>query len=116
LSLLAQSLLIVVEVVAPDQLNGDGQVATSIPELVVTVVITLLQLAVLVLGRSAFQARSRRKRRRELATGASDRDTAVALLKEHGGSTMAWMGTWPDNHWYVHRDPSGAPVGYVAFQ
>ncbi|WP_020142819.1 bifunctional lysylphosphatidylglycerol flippase/synthetase MprF [Terracoccus sp. 273MFTsu3.1] len=116
LSLLAQSLLIVVEVVAPDQLNGDGQVATSIPELVVTVVITLLQLTVLVLGRSAFQARSRRKRRAQLATGASDRDTAVALLKEHGGSTMSWMGTWPDNHWYVHRDPSGAPVGYVAFQ
>ncbi|MBW8730476.1 MAG: DUF2156 domain-containing protein, partial [Terrabacter sp.] len=116
LSLLAQSLLIVVEVVAPDQLNGEGQVATSIPELVVTVVITLLQLTVLVLGRSAFQARSRRRRRTQLATGASDRDTAVALLKEHGGSTMAWMGTWPDNHWYVHRDPSGAPVGYVAFQ
>ena len=116
LSLLAQSLLIVVEVVAPDQLNADGQVATSIPELVVTVLITVLQLAVLVLGRSAFQARSRRKRRAQLATGASDRDTAVDLLEKHGGSSMSWMGTWPDNHWYIHRDPSGAPVGYVAFQ
>ena len=116
LSLLAQSLLIVVEIVAPEQLNGDGQVATSIPELVLSVLITVLQLAVLVLGRSAFQARSRRKRRAQLATGADDRDIAVSLLKEHGGTTMSWMGTWPDNHWYVHRDPSGAPVGYVAFQ
>jgi lysylphosphatidylglycerol synthetase-like protein (DUF2156 family) len=116
LSLLAQSLLIVVEIVAPEQLNSEGQVATSIPELVVTVLITVLQLAVLVLGRSAFQARSRRKRRAQLATGADDRGTAVSLLKEHGGTTMSWMGTWPDNHWYVHRDSSGAPVGYVAFQ
>ena len=116
LSLLAQSLLIVVEIVAPEQLNGDGQVATSIPELVLSVLITVLQLAVLVLGRSAFQARSRRKRRAQLATGADDRDIAVSLLKEHGGTTMSWMGTWPDNHWYVHRDPSSAPVGYVAFQ
>ena len=116
LSLLAQSLLIVVEIVAPEQLNGDGQVATSIPELVLSVLITVLQLAVLVLGRSAFQARSRRKRRAQLATGADDRDIAVSLLKEHGGTTMSWMGTWPDNHWYVHRDSSGAPVGYVAFQ
>jgi len=116
LSLLAQSLLIVVEIVAPEQLNGDGQVATSIPELVLSVLITVLQLAVLVLGRSAFQARSRRKRRAQLATGADDRDIAVSLLKEHGGTTMSWMGTWPDNHWYVHRGPSGAPVGYVAFQ
>ncbi|GAA5024629.1 DUF2156 domain-containing protein [Terrabacter aeriphilus] len=116
LSLLAQSLLVVVEVVAPDQLNGEGQVVTSIPELVVTVVITLFQLAVLVLGRSAFQARSRRRRRAQLASGAGDRETAMALLKEHGGTTMSWMGTWPDNHWYVHRGPSGAPAGYVAFQ
>ena len=116
LSFVAQALLIVVEVVAPEQLNAGGNAVSSLPELVVSLGITAVQLAVLVLGRSAFQARSGRRRRAELATGAGDRGTAIGLLKTHGGSTMSWMGTWPDNHWFIHRDPDGAPLGYVAFQ
>jgi lysylphosphatidylglycerol synthetase-like protein (DUF2156 family) len=116
LSFVAQALLIVVEVVAPEQLNAGGDAVSSLPELVVSLGITTVQLAVLVLGRSAFQARSSRRRHADLATGAGDRGTAISLLKTHGGSTMSWMGTWPDNHWFIHRDLDGTPLGYVAFQ
>ncbi len=70
----------------------------------------------LIVGRSAFRAAPRRAQRRELLAGASDRDAAITLLKTHGGTTMSWMGTWPDNHWYLHRDDAGQPDGYVAFQ
>src|SRR6476661_8689954 len=107
---------LVLEVLAPDQLDAQGDVVSSVPQLVVDSVLWLLQLIVLVAGRGAFQARSGRRRRAELATGSSDRDTAIRLLKTHGGSTMSWMGTWPDNHWFIHHGPDGSAVGYIAFQ
>ena len=116
ISVLAGLLVLGLEIAAPDQLDPDGRVVSSVPELAVAAVLSVVQLVVLVVGRSAFQARSVRGRRVALAAGGSDRETAIALLKEHGGTTMSWMGTWPDNHWYVHRDPAGRPVGYVAYQ
>lgn len=109
-------LVLGLEVAAPDQLDPSGQVVSSVPGLAVAALLSLVQLAVLVAGRSAFQARSARHRRATLAAGASDRDTAVALLEKHGGTTTSWMGTWPDNHWHVLRDASGRPLAYVAFQ
>jgi lysylphosphatidylglycerol synthetase-like protein (DUF2156 family) len=51
-----------------------------------------------------------------LTAEASDRDTAIGLLKNHGGTTMSWMTTWPDNLWFIHHDSSGGPDGFVAFQ
>ncbi|GAA3699924.1 DUF2156 domain-containing protein [Terrabacter ginsenosidimutans] len=116
LSVLVGLTALVLEVLAPDQLDAQGDVVSSVPQLVVDSVLWLLQLIVLVAGRGAFQARSGRRRRAELATGSSDRDTAIRLLKTHGGSTMSWMGTWPDNHWFIHRGPDGSPLGYIAFQ
>ncbi|MGO4600163.1 bifunctional lysylphosphatidylglycerol flippase/synthetase MprF [Terrabacter sp. 2RAF25] len=116
IAVVAGLLVLGLEVAAPDQLDPSGQVVSSVPELAVAALLSLVQLAVLVAGRSAFQARSARHRRATLAAGASDRDTAVALLEQHGGTTTAWMGTWPDNHWHVLRDASGRPAGYVAFQ
>ncbi|WP_222594048.1 bifunctional lysylphosphatidylglycerol flippase/synthetase MprF [Terrabacter aerolatus] len=116
LSVLVGLTALVLELLAPDRLDAQGDVVSSVPQLVVDSLLWLLQLVVLVAGRAAFQARSGRRRRADLAAGASDRDTAVALLKTHGGTTMSWMGTWPDNHWFIHRDPDGSPLGYVAFQ
>lgn len=116
LSVLVGLTVLVLEVLAPDHVDAQGDVVSSVPQLVVDSLLWLLQLIVLVAGRTAFQARSGRRRRADLATGSSDRDTAIGLLKTHGGTTMSWMGTWPDNHWFIHRDPDGAPLGYVAFQ
>ncbi|MER7070554.1 DUF2156 domain-containing protein [Terrabacter sp. NPDC000476] len=122
LTLLVSVVVIVVELRSPDVLDAGGGVSSSLPELVVDALLSLLQLSVLILGRAAFRARRPSRRARDAAAGAPsgagrpDRDTAVALLKEHGGSTMAWMGTWPDNDWFIHRAASGDPVGYIAFQ
>ena len=115
-SVLAGLLVLGLEVAAPDRLDPNGRVVSSVPELAVTVLLSVVELTVLVAGRSAFQARSARHRRAVLAAGASDRDTAVRLLEQHGGTTTSWMGTWPDNHWHLLRDDSGQPHGYVAFQ
>ncbi|GEL18049.1 bifunctional lysylphosphatidylglycerol flippase/synthetase MprF [Pseudonocardia asaccharolytica] len=60
-------------------------------------------LVVLVAGRHAFQTPGRRRRRRGVP-GATDRDTATALLIEHGGGTLSWMATWPDNAWFRTAD------------
>ncbi len=109
-------LLVVVAIVAAEELEADGDFGSSTPELVVTLLLSFVQLWVLIAGRSAFRARSRRKRRAALAAEASDRDTAIALLKKHGGTTMSWMTTWPDNLWFIHHDSSGGPDGFVAFQ
>ena len=113
---LAGGLLLVLELTAADQVNAEGELISSTPQLLVTVALSLAQLGVLIVGRSAFRAAPRRAQRRELLAGASDRDAAITLLKTHGGTTMSWMGTWPDNHWYLHRDDAGQPDGYVAFQ
>ena len=109
-------LLAVVAIVAAEELEAEGDFGSSTPELVVTLLLSVVQLWVLIAGRSAFRARSRRKRRAALAAEASDRDTAIALLKKHGGTTMSWMATWPDNLWFIHHDSSGGPDGFVAFQ
>ncbi len=109
-------LLVVVAIVAAEELEAEGDLGSSTPELAVTLLLAVVQLWVLIAGRSAFRARSRRKRRAALAAEASDRDTAIALLKKHGGTTMSWMATWPDNLWFTHHDSSGGPDGFVAFQ
>ncbi len=59
-------------------------------------------LAVLVLGRGAFRVPARRHRRR--AVGTSDVPAATALLQRHGGSTLSWLTTWPDNAHFFAAD------------
>ena len=116
LSLVFGLLLLLIEVYSPDRLNGAGQIESSVPQLAVDVLLWAVQLGVLVAGRSAFRARSSRRGRAQSLSAMSDRDAAVELLKTHGGTTMSWMGTWPDNSWFVQRDAAGVPTGYLAFQ
>ncbi|GAB3057904.1 DUF2156 domain-containing protein [Intrasporangium mesophilum] len=116
LSLVSGTLLLLLEVYAPDRLNGAGQIASSVPQLAVDVLLWAVQLWVIVAGRSAFRARPSRRGRAQSLAGMTDRDAAVELLKTHGGTTMSWMGTWPDNNWFIRRDQAGVPTGYLAFQ
>jgi lysylphosphatidylglycerol synthetase-like protein (DUF2156 family) len=75
-------------------------------------------LAVLVLGRRAFRNPSRRRARRTtgalVATvGEDQRSTATALLQEEGTvNNLAWLTTWPENHWFTTPRCSG----YVAYR
>lgn len=116
LLLASDVLLLVIEVGAADQVNASGEVVSSVPDLIVSTGMWASQLTVLIVGRSAFRAKSKRKRRAILTADGSDRDTAIALLKAHGGSTMSWMGTWPENSWFIHRDTANEPLGYISFQ
>ncbi|NMI01015.1 DUF2156 domain-containing protein [Pseudonocardia sp. K10HN5] len=68
-------------------------------------------LAILVAGRAAFRAPSRRRLRRG-APGATDRETATRLLMRHGGGTLSWMTTWPENSWFLASDGDS----YLAYQ
>lgn len=67
---------------------------------------------VLVIGRRAFRVPLRRRLRRATATSLIDRPTATTLLQQHGGSTLSWMATWPENTWFR---PTGSD-SFVAYQ
>jgi lysylphosphatidylglycerol synthetase-like protein (DUF2156 family) len=67
-------------------------------------------LVLLLVGRRAWRVPSRRARR--AVGGVTDRETAVGLLERHGGGTVSWMATWPDNEWFVTADGEAC----VAFQ
>ncbi|NMH91029.1 DUF2156 domain-containing protein [Pseudonocardia bannensis] len=68
-------------------------------------------LVILLAGRHAFRTPSRRRLRRG-APGATDRETATALLTRHGGGTLSWMSTWPANSWFLTADGQS----YLAYQ
>lgn len=65
---------------------------------------------VLVVGRRAFRVPTRRRVRSSTATTAIDQPTAVTMLQEHGGGTLSWMTTWPENSYFRHGD------SFVAYQ
>lgn len=69
-------------------------------------------LGVLVVGRRAFRVPLRRRVRRRAAAATIDQATATRLLEQHGGSTLSWMATWPENTWYR---PAGGE-SFVAYQ
>ena len=52
---------------------------------------------VLMIGRAAFRVPTRRRLRRSTAPTEVDRSTATQLLQQHGGGTLSWMATWPEN-------------------
>jgi hypothetical protein len=60
-------------------------------------------LFVLVMGRGAFRVPTRRHRRRT-AGNTNDVPAATELLERHGGSTLSWMTTWPDNAHFFATD------------
>ncbi|GAA4941460.1 lysylphosphatidylglycerol synthetase-like protein (DUF2156 family) [Actinomycetospora succinea] len=58
----------------------------------------------LVLGRQAFAVPSRRRLRRRAGGAATGPDVARDALHRHGGSTLSWMTTWPENRYLEHAD------------
>ncbi|MDJ1371437.1 bifunctional lysylphosphatidylglycerol flippase/synthetase MprF [Gulosibacter molinativorax] len=60
-------------------------------------------------ARGAFRVRLRQSHR-VLGREAIGRDEANELLREHGGGTISWMTTWPDNRRARFGD------GYIAYQ
>ncbi|MEW1954117.1 DUF2156 domain-containing protein [Terrabacter sp. NPDC080008] len=107
--------LLGLQVLAPERVGPRGDLSSSVPQLAVDALLWLVQLTVLVVGRSAFRARSGAHGRAG-ATDAHDHDVVTTLLRTHGGTTLSWMGMWPDNRWFILHGPDGAPTGYVAFQ
>jgi lysylphosphatidylglycerol synthetase-like protein (DUF2156 family) len=73
-----------------------------VPFIIADAMLWTAMLAVLVLGGGAFRVPARRHRRRAAGTG--DVPAATALLERHGGSTLAWMTTWPDNAHFFAAD------------
>jgi lysylphosphatidylglycerol synthetase-like protein (DUF2156 family) len=97
-----------------DDLDLDS--STSLPDLIVQVLLWSVLFLVLLLGRDAFRGPSARKLRKQGPLDGDEREVAIGLLERHGGTSLAWMTTWEGNHWYVPRDPDGGPAGYLAYQ
>ena len=114
-ALLLTALLLVT--LPPDAEDLAIDVAEAAPAFVVDVGLWVLQLLVLVVGRSAFRRPTRRALRRGRAgIGVDDRTQAVELLKRDGGTNLSWMGTWSQNRWYLAPGAEGSALGYQAFQ
>jgi lysylphosphatidylglycerol synthetase-like protein (DUF2156 family) len=73
------------------------------PMFVADAALWIAMLTVLVRGRGAFRVPTRRHRRRT-AGNTSDVPAATTLLESHGGSTLSWMTTWPDNAHFFAED------------
>ncbi|GAA4861382.1 DUF2156 domain-containing protein [Actinomycetospora straminea] len=58
----------------------------------------------LVAGRHAFAVPSRRRLRRRSGAAAGGPEVAREALHRHGGSTLSWMATWPENRYLQHAD------------
>ena len=105
LLVLGLAIVIVAEIVAPDEVDVDG-----IADVAASAVLYLAFLIVLLLGRSAFRVPRRSKRK--LATSTSQPELAKELLTRWGGSTISWMTTWPENRHMVTADGQS----YLAFR
>lgn len=71
------------------------------------------ELAVLIVGRRAFRVPSRRKiRKMNSKSAAAGPASALTLLERHGGSSVSWMTTWPENLYFVREDGEG----YLAYR
>jgi lysylphosphatidylglycerol synthetase-like protein (DUF2156 family) len=88
---------------------------STLPVVVVDLLLWLTQGLVLVRGRRAFRAVSPRRAARLGPDVATDRADGIGLLRRHGGQSLSWMGTWAENRWFVLRE-NGTPVGAQAYQ
>ncbi|QRP49279.1 bifunctional lysylphosphatidylglycerol flippase/synthetase MprF [Amycolatopsis sp. FDAARGOS 1241] len=86
------------------EIFGLAYTIENAPFLVADAVLWGAELTLLLAARSAFRVPSRRKRRRALGT--RDVDTATELLQRHGGGTLSWMTTWPENYHFFPDDES----------
>ncbi|WP_433787684.1 bifunctional lysylphosphatidylglycerol flippase/synthetase MprF [Actinomycetospora sp. CA-101289] len=66
----------------------------------------------LVAGRHAFAVPSRRRLRRRENGARTGPEVARDALHRHGGSTLSWMTTWPENRYLTH----GTADGITAFR
>jgi lysylphosphatidylglycerol synthetase-like protein (DUF2156 family) len=92
--------------------GGDMEVGAGIPRFAADELMWTALFLVLVIGRAAFRVPTRRRLRRSTATTEVDRSTATKLLQQHGGGTLSWMATWPENTWF--RPSEGD--SFVAYQ
>lgn len=69
-----------------------------------TALIWTAELVWLIVGRRAFAVPSRRRSRRRNGAGTVGPQRAREELHRHGGSTLSWMTTWPDNRYLEHPD------------
>jgi hypothetical protein len=89
------------------------------PRVIYSLVIIGIQLTVLIVGRRAFRNPSRRRARKTAgsllsAPGKAQRHDVRALLRAEGTvNHLAWMTTWPENHWFSE---AGDGSGYVAYR
>lgn len=109
-------LILALVAVTFDPADTTVNLSVDIPTFTVDVLLWIVQLIILVLGRRAFRAPSKRKLRRRGPLQGDDQAAAVTLLRRDGGTSLSWMTTWEGNHWYVPRTDEGAAAGYVAYQ
>ena len=82
---------------------GSDYSTDGLPLFVMDNLLWTVEFALLVAARGAFRVPSRRRRRR-LARGGPGPSLARVLLGRHGGSTLSWMTTWPQNTYFVRDD------------
>jgi phosphatidylglycerol lysyltransferase-like protein len=106
----AVGLLAAVAGVLAATLGGVFDLDDGIPRFAADELLWTAVFVVLIVGRRAFRVPSRRRVRRSAASAAIDQPTAVQMLQEHGGGTLSWMTTWPENSYF--RDGES----FVAYQ
>jgi lysylphosphatidylglycerol synthetase-like protein (DUF2156 family) len=89
--------------VALTEVFGSDYPTDGLPLFVMDNLLWTIEFALLVAARGAFRVPSKRKRRR-IARGGPGPSMARALLGRHGGSTLSWMTTWPQNTYFVRED------------
>jgi lysylphosphatidylglycerol synthetase-like protein (DUF2156 family) len=122
LTCVVAAVLVLAIVVATVQVVGEpGDPAldlgpqSTVPATVVDLLLWVAQGVVLIRGRHAFRAVSPRRAAKLGPEAATDRADGIALLRQHGGESLSWMGTWPENRWFVLRK-DGEPVAAQAYQ
>ncbi|EMD27815.1 bifunctional lysylphosphatidylglycerol flippase/synthetase MprF [Amycolatopsis azurea] len=89
-------------VLALAEVFGDDAGLMDPPLFFVDNLLWTVEFAMLISSRGAFRVPSRRKRRRLGRMG--NPALARTLLSRHGGSTLSWMTTWPQNSYFVAAD------------
>lgn len=99
-------LLVWLLVALPAWLNNVEEFAPGdVPQLVSGTVLVVGELVLLIWARSAFRVPRGSKRRQ--AMGTSQPGTAKELLRRHGGGSLSWMSTWPENIHFISSDGKG---------